>query len=327
MKPTRTLLILMLSLALLPASIATAQPTGKVYRIGWLSNVSPTALGAGTDALRLAFRELGYVEGQNLVIEFRWSEAPDRLSAFASELVGLKVHAIVAIGPPAIRAAKRATATIPIVMATSGDPVGLGFIGSLARPGGNVTGVSFLGEDLSGKLLDLLKQTVPAVSRVAVLGNPTNGAHAGYWRNVQAAARALGVTPLSLEVRGADDFERTLGRATREHADGLLLLLDPLFTANARVIADLATRSRLPAIYGLRQLADAGGLMSYGPSSTELIRHAVSYVDKILKGTRPADLPVEQATKFELVINLKTAKALGLTIPPSVLARADEVIE
>jgi ABC-type uncharacterized transport system substrate-binding protein len=283
--------------------VGEAQQAGKVYRIGWLSNVSLAALGIGPDALRLALRELGYVEGQNLAVELRWSDVPDRLAAFATELVRLKVDALLAIGPQAVRAAKQATATIPIVMMISGDPVSLGFVGSLARPGGNVTGVSFLGEELSGKLLELFKQAVPRASRVAVLWNPTNGAHAGYLRDVQVAARALGVTPLSLEVRGADDFEREFGRATRERADGFLLLLDPLFTANVHLIADFATRNRLPTIYGLRQLTDAGGLMAYGPNSIELNRRAVSYVDKILKGARPAELPVEQATKFQLVIN------------------------
>jgi putative ABC transport system substrate-binding protein len=320
--------VVLLCLAFLAAPVASeAQPPGRVYRIGWLSNVSPTALGKGTEVFRLTFRELGYVEGQNLVIEFRWSDVPDRLSEFATELVRLKIDAIVAIGPPAIRAAKRATDAVPIVMMTSGDPIGLGFVGSLARPGENLTGVSFLGEELSGKLLELLKQAVPTISRVAVLWNPTNGAHAGYWRDVQAAARALGVTLQSLEVQGFEDLERAFGRATRERADGLLLMLDPLFTANSRLIADFATRTRLPVIYGLRQLAEAGGLMAYGPSSPEMARLAVSYLDKILKGAKPTDLPVEQPTKFELVVNLKTAKALGLTIPQSVLLRADEVIQ
>jgi putative ABC transport system substrate-binding protein len=261
-------------------------------------------------------------------LEFRWADgAPDRLSQFATELARLNVDAIVAIGPPAIQAARQATGTVPIVMATSGDPVGLGFVGSLARPGGNVTGVSFLGDELGGKLLELLKQAVPRMSRVAVLWNSTNGAHAGYLRDVQAAARSLGVTLQSLDIRESDEFERALGRARSEHADALLLLLDPLFTANLRLIADFATKSRLPAIYGLRQLVDAGGLMAYGPSLVEVNRRVALYLDKILKGAKPADLPVEQPTKFEPIVNLKTAKALGLTIPPSVLARADEVIQ
>ena len=315
------------ALGLLAAPLgAEAQQTGKMYRIGWLSNVPPAAL-MDREALRSAFRELGYIEGQNLAIELRWAEAPDRLAELATELVRLNVDAILAIGPLAIHAAKQATATVPIVMATSGDPVGLGFVESLARPGGNVTGVSFLGEELSGKLLELLKEAVPRASRVAVLWNPANSTHSGYWGDLRAAARALGVTLQSVEVRGPDEFKAAFGRAAHEHSDGLLLLLDPLFTANSRLIADFATKNRLPAIYGLRQLAEAGGLIAYGPSSVELTRHQILYVAKIFKGAKPADLPVEQATKFELVINLKTAKALGLTIPPSVLARADEVIQ
>jgi putative ABC transport system substrate-binding protein len=273
-------------------------------------------------------RELGYVEGQNVAYELRWADGSrDRLAAFATELVRLKVDAIVAVGPPAIQAAKEATSVVPIVMVTSGDPAGLGFVGSLARPGGNVTGVSFLGEELTGKLLELLKQAVPRTSRVAVLWNPANGAHPGYLRDAEAAARFLGVTLQPVEIRGSQEFERALGRAHREHADALLLLLDPLFTASLRLIVDFATKSRLPTIYGLRQLIDAGGLMAYGPSLAQMNRRAAGFVDRILKGARPGDLPVEQATTFELIINLKTAKALGLTIPQSVLLRADEVIQ
>jgi putative ABC transport system substrate-binding protein len=318
--------LLALGLLVTPPAVE-AQPAPKVYRLGWLSSVSPEALGKGTEAFRQALRELGHVEGRNLATESRWSAAPDRLPEFARELVRLEVDAIVAIGPPAIRAAKQATARIPIVMMTSGDPVGSGFVGSLARPGENVTGVSFLGEELSGKLLELLKQAVPRISRVAVLWNPTNGAHAQYWRDVRAAAGTLGVALLSLEVRAAGDLERAVGQAAREQADGLLLLLDPLFTANSSRVARLAVGSRLPVIYGLRQLAEAGGLMAYGPSSPDMARHAASYVDRIFKGTRPADLPVAQPTKFELVVSLKTAKTLGLTIPQALLLRADEVLE
>jgi putative ABC transport system substrate-binding protein len=307
---------------------ADAQRAARVHRIGWLSNVPPTASEMSTEAFRLAFRELGYVEGQNLAIEFRWADsAPNHLSGLADELIRLKVDAIVAIGPQAILAAKQATSVIPIVMMTSGDPVGLGFVGSLARPDGNVTGLSFLGETLSGKLLELLKQAVPRASHVGILWNPANSTHARYWGDVREAARALGVTLHSIEVSGADEFEQAFGQATRAHADALLLLLDPLFTAKSRLIADFAAKSRLPTIYGLRQVADAGGLMAYGPNSAEMARRAAGYVDRILKGAKPGDLPVEQPTKFELVINLKTAKALGLTIPQSVLLRADEVIQ
>jgi putative ABC transport system substrate-binding protein len=325
-------LVLALNLVSLLATPLTveAQQGAKVWRVGWLSNASSAAPGmsAGAQVFRSALRELGYVEGQNLAYELRWADGSrDRLAAFATELVRLKVDAIVAVGPPAIQAAKEASSVVPIVMVTSGDPAGLGFVGSLARPGGNVTGVSFLGEELTGKLLELLKQAVPRTSRVAVLWNPANGVHPGYLRDAEAAARFLGVTLQSVAIRGSQEFERALGRAHREHADALLLLLDPLFTANLRLIADLATKSRLPTIYGLRQLVDAGGLMAYGPSLAQMNRRAAGYVDRILKGARPGDLPVEQATTFELIISLKTAKALGLTIPPSVLARADEVIQ
>jgi putative ABC transport system substrate-binding protein len=212
-------------------------------------------------------------------------------------------------------------------MMTSGDPVGAGFVANLAHPGGNVTGLSFLGEELSGKLLQLLKEAIPKVSRVVVLWNPTNGAHSGYWKDLRTAAQAFGIELQSLELHGPDELPRIFAQATRGHADALLLLLDPIFTANGRRIADVAIKHRLPTIYGLRQFADAGGLMAYGPSTAEGVRRAASYVDKILKGAKPADLPVEQLTIFELVINLKTATALGLTIPPSLLLRADQVIE
>jgi putative ABC transport system substrate-binding protein len=280
------------------------------------------------EIFRRTFRDLGYTEGQNVAIEFHWTEgAPDRLSELATDLVRRKVDVIMAIGPQAIRAAKQATTVIPIVMLTSGDPVSAGFVVNLARPGGNVTGVSFLGEELSGKLLQLLKEVMPRTSRVAVVWNPMNSNHPSYWRDVRAAAHAFGVELQSLEVQGSDEFARTVERAVRDHADALLLLLDPLFTANSRHIADLAIKNRLPTIYGLRQLVEAGGLMAYGPSTAEAVRRAASYVDRILKGAKPSDLPIEQPTKFELVINLKTAKALGLTIPPSLLLRADQVIE
>ena len=308
---------------------AEAQQAGRVWRIGWLSTASPMGLlNTQPDLFREAFRDLGYVEGRNLVFELRWTEAaPDRLSAVAAELVGHRVDVIVAVGPQAIHAVKQATATIPIVMMTSGDPVGAGFVPNLARPGGNVTGVSFLAEELTGKQLQLLKEAMPRTSRVAVLWNPENRAHSGYWKDVRAAAHSLGIELQSFEVRGSDELPRIVQQAARGHADAMLLLLDPIFTANAHRVAELAINNRLPTIYALRQLTDAGGFMAYGSSTIEGVRQAASYVDKILKGAKPADLPVDQLTKFELVINLKTAKALGLTIPRSVLLRADQIIE
>src|ERR1700730_11128260 len=335
--------------SLLAAPLAAeAQQTGKVYRIGVLTPVPLSALEASSsrpkdqggssvpgpcadnphNLLKWAFCQFGYVEGRNIAIEERWG-GPDRLPALATELVSLKVDIIHAIGPVAIRAAKQATTTIPIpiVMMTSGDPVALGFVESVARPGGNITGVSFLGEKLSGKLLELFKQAVPRASRVAVLWNPANRTHANYLIDAQEAAQSLGVALRPLEVRASDDFSHIFDQVNRERDNAVLMLLDPLFTANARLIAQFSARSRVPALYGAREVADAGGLMTYGPNLAEMNRQMASYVDRILKGAKPADLPVEQPSKFELVINLKTAKALGLTIPPSLLQRADQVIE
>jgi putative ABC transport system substrate-binding protein len=307
--------------------VAETQQAAKIWRAGWLSNASPTS-DMSTDIFKQTFRELGYVEGRDIVLEFRWTDgSQDRLVELASELVRIRVDAVVAVGPQAIRAARQATSAVPIVMMTSGDPVSAGFVKSLARPGGNITGVSFLGEDLSGKLLELLKQAIPGISRVAIVWNPDNRAHAGYLRDVRPTADALRIGVPTLEIRSAEELERSFERAAHDHVEALLLLLDPLFTANSHRIADLASRSRLPTVYGLRQLADAGGLMTYGPSTVVLARQVVSYLDRIFKGAKPAELPVEQPTTFELVVNLKTAKALGLTIPPSLLARADQLIE
>jgi putative ABC transport system substrate-binding protein len=306
---------------------AEAQRAAKVWHIGWLSNASPLALVAA-DSFRRAFSDLGYVEGQNVVVDFRWAEGvSDRLFMLATELVDRKVDVILAIGPQAIQAAKRATTLIPIVMMTSGDPVSEGFVDNLARPGGNVTGVSFLAEELSGKLLQLLKEALPRTSRVAVLSNPANGAHSGYWKDVRVAAQRLHIEVHLLELRDSGDFSGTLLQPAHGHADALLLLLDPTFTANARRIAEVAIENRLPTIYALPEFADAGGLIAYGASTRDGLRRAASHVDKILKGAKPADLPVEQLSKFELVINAKTAKALGLTIPQSLLLRADQVIQ
>jgi putative tryptophan/tyrosine transport system substrate-binding protein len=312
-------------LAMLPT--AGAQQAGRMWRVGWLSNVSPTA-DMSTEVFKRTFQEIGYVEGRDIGMEFRWTDgSQERLFESATELVHLKVDAIVAVGPQAIRAAKQATGAVPIVMMTSGDPVSAGFVRSMARPGGNVTGVSFLGEDLTGKLLEFLKQAIPGASHVAIIWNPANSAHARYLRDVRPAAEALRVALQPLQIESSEEFDRAFERAAKDHVDAVILLLDPLFTANSRRIADLARKSRLPSVYGLRQLADAGGLMTYGPSTAVLARQVVSYLDKIFKGTKPGDLPVEQPTSFELIINLKTAKALGLTIPPSLLARADQVIE
>jgi len=281
------------------------------------------------DAFRQGLRELGWVEGQNLVIDYRSAEGKlDRLPDLAAELVRLKVDIIVAVPTPAAAAAKNAIETIPIVMIGVGDPVGTGLIASLARPGGNATGLSFsVGLEIAGKLLELLKETVPKVRRVAILSNPANPVQPLLIREVNVAARSLGVQLQHLEARGPNEFDGAFAAMAKERVGALLIVADGMLIFHRTRLADLAARSRLPAAYGWREHVEAGGLMSYGPSLRDLFRRAATYVDKILKGAKPADLPVEQPTKFELVINLKTAKALGLTIPQSVLGRADQVIE
>jgi putative tryptophan/tyrosine transport system substrate-binding protein len=281
------------------------------------------------EALLQALRELNWIEGRNIVIERRFSAGNfDRLREFAAELVRLKVDAIVAVASASTQAAKDATASIPICFVNAGDPVGQGFAMSLARPGGNVTGVSFdASPDITAKQLQLILETVPKASRVAVLWNPTSPFLRSYWSVAQAAAPALGVVLQSLEVQDASQYETAFKAIGRDRADALVVLSDSFATFHRARIAELAAEHRLPVLYGHRQYVEAGGLMSYGPSLFDVYRRAAAYVDKILKGTRPADLPVEQPTKYELVINLKTAKALGLELPPTLLARADEVIE
>jgi len=318
-----------LTLGTLSAPLAAkAQQPGKVARIGVLSFGSATPGSHIDEAFRQQLRELGYVEGQNIVIEYRWAEGrAERLPDLAAELVRLKVDVIVAGGTPPPLAAKHATRTIPIVMAAAGDPVGSGLVASLARPGGNVTGLSTFTPELAGKRLQLLKEVVPGVSRVAVLWNAANPYAVLNMRETEAAAQTLGVQVQSLEVRGPDDFENALPAAIRGRAGALIVVDDPLTFAYRMRIADFAARNRLPAMYGFREFAEAGGLTAFGANLADLYRRAATYVDKILKGAKPSDLPVEQPTKFELVINMKTAKALGLTIPQSLLLRADQVIE
>jgi putative ABC transport system substrate-binding protein len=317
--------------ALLAAPLAAeAQQAAKVARIGYLS----TNLAASPnrpEAFRQGLRDLGYVEGRNLVIEYRYAEGKvEQLPALAAELVALKVDVIVASGTLAALAAKQATSTLPIVFSPAGDPVGSGLVTSLARPGGNVTGLSAFAPELVGKRLELLKQAVPGVSRVAVLWQPGafgERAEMDTLKRAEVAARDLGVPLQFVEARGPADFDRAFSDMTRARAGALTVLASNMFNSERRRLVDLAAKNRLPALYSARELVDAGGLMSYGANLADLNRRAATYVDKILKGTKPADLPVEQPTKFELVINLKTAKALGLTIPQSVLARADEVIQ
>ena len=317
--------------ALLAAPLAAeAQQAAKIARIGFLGN-STTALGHLRNAFLQGMRDLGYVEGRNLVIEYRYAEGQlERFPALAAELVALKVEVLVAPPTPAAQAAKRATTTIPIVFAGAGDPVTSGLVTSLARPGGNITGLSGLSPELVGKCLEQLKQAVPGVSRVAVLWQPGGQgerAEKDMLKEAEVAARALGMRLQFVEARGTADFDRAFSDMTKARAGALTVLPSSMFNTERRRLADLAAKSRLPAVYQLREYVDAGGLMAYGANLADLNRRAAAYVDKILKGAKPADLPVEQATKFELVINLKTAKSLGLTIPQTVLLRADEVIQ
>jgi putative ABC transport system substrate-binding protein len=327
---TRRVFVGSLTGGLLAAPLAAdAQQAGKVPRIGFLGTRTLSDTSPYLDAFRQGLRELGWVEGQNIVIDDRFAEGRfDRLPDLAAELVRLKVAIIVAAPTPAVVAAKKATETIPIVAIAVGDPVGIGLIASLARPGGNVTGLSFsVGLEIAGKGLELLKETVPKVRRVAVLSNPANPGQPLSIRELNVAAQSLGVQLQLLEARGPNEFDGAFAAMATERVGALLVVADSMFNLHRTRLADLAARSRLPAAYGLRENVEAGGLMSYGPSVRDLFRRAATYVDKVLKGAKPGDLPVEQPTKFELVINLKTAKALGLTIPPSLLGRANELIQ
>ena len=317
--------------ALLVAPFAAeAQQAAKVARIGYLTG----DLGARPhrlEAFRQGLRDLGYVESRNVVIEYRDAEGElERLPALAAELVALKVDVIVASGTLAAMAARQVTRTLPIVFSPAGDPVGSGLVTSLARPGGNVTGLSFLNPELVGKRLELLKQTVPSVSLVAALWQPGafgEGTEKDTLKRAEVAARDLGVRLQFFEARAPADFDGAFSEMTKARAGALTVLGSNMFVGEARRIVDLAAEKRLPAVYAVRELVDAGGLMSYGPNLADLYRRAATYVDEILKGAKPGDLPVEQPTKFELVINLKTSKDLGLTIPQSVLARADDLIQ
>jgi putative ABC transport system substrate-binding protein len=309
------------------AAMAQAQQPGKIPRIGLLSPFSPSDTAHWHEAFRQGLRDLGWVEGKNISIEYRYAEGRnDRLPDLVTDLLRLKVDIIVAsVGTDAL-VAKHATKTIPIVMASAGDPVGVGLVESLARPGGNVTGLSQMAPDLAGKRLELLKEIVPKLSRVAVLWRPEGAATSPLaWKESQLPAQALGLQLHSMEVRNSNDFDKAFEEATRARAGALAILPDPLFVTNLKRIAELAAKSRLPSIFHLSEFVDSGGLVTYGPDRSDLFRRAATYVDKILKERKPADLPVEQPMKFELVINLKAAKQIGLTIPPNVLARADKI--
>jgi putative tryptophan/tyrosine transport system substrate-binding protein len=307
---------------------AGAQQAEKVPRIGALQ-VGPSELSARLDPLLQGLHELGYTEGKNIAIERRYGEWKlDRLPELAAELVRLKVDVIVAFSTPAARAAKQATSTTPIVALAMGDPVGDKLVASLARPGGNITGTTLLGPELVAKRLGLLTETIPGLSRVAALWHPrVYGEHTGLLTEIEVAARALGVRLQLVQVLGPNDFENAFSAMSEERASAVIVLPSPMLHGEHRRIVDLAAKSRLPAMYQAREFVDAGGLMSYGANLADLVRRSATYVDKILKGAKPEDLPVEQPTKFELVLNLQTAKTLGLEIPPMLLARADEVIE
>jgi putative ABC transport system substrate-binding protein len=313
------------------AVIAEAQQPKKVSRIGYLSSADAARDSARYEAIRLALSERGYIEGQNIASEYRYAEGKlDRFSEHAAELVRLKVDIIVVAGGDRwVQAAKNATKTIPIVMTGGGaNPVEAGLIESLARPGGNVTGITLLDPELGGKRLELLKEAVPKLARVAVLYDPANPGNVLDVKEVlPVAARALRLTIQPWEVRDANGFEKVFAALNKQHPIGLYVLRSPLMFANDKRIAAFALKSRLPSMYGNKEAVDAGGLMSYGADQADSYRRVATYVDKILKGAKPADLPVEQPTKFEFVINLKTAKQIGLTIPPNVLARADRVIK
>jgi len=306
---------------------ADAQQAPKVSRIGFLTAISAASMSARMEAFRKGLHELGYVEGKNILIEYRYAEGKlDRLPAFAAELVRLKVDVIVTAGASGTGPAKEATTTIPIVMAQDGDPVATGVVASLARPGGNITGLSTLAPGLSGKRLELLKQIVPKLSRVAVFGTSTQPNYAQLLNEVELVAKAFGMKLQNLDLLDPKDIETAFRAAGKERAGAVLVLASPLSLSQRPQILDLAVKSRLPVIFPQSEYVEDGGLMSYAPNYADLFRRAATYVDKILKGAKPADLPVEQPTKFEFIINLKAAKQIGLTIPPNVLARADRVI-
>jgi putative ABC transport system substrate-binding protein len=306
---------------------AHAQQPKKIPRIGVLAGGSAPSVAARVEAFRRGLRDLGYVEGKNIIIDYRYADGKsDRLPALAAELLRLKADILVTTGSFSTRAAKQTTAAIPIVMANDDDPVGSGFAASLARPGGNITGLSTLSPEVAGKRLELLKEIVPKLTRVAFVGDVTRPGAAQALREMNVVADAFGIQMQYVEARTTNDIETAIRAAIKERADALLLLGSPVLNSRRKEIAELAVKAQLPAIYPNWDFVDDGGLMSYGVSYVDLSRRAATYVDKILKGAKPADLPIEQPTKFELVINLKAAKQIGLTIPPNVLARADRVI-
>jgi putative ABC transport system substrate-binding protein len=327
MRRLASMLILAVALGLAAAAPAGAQPAGKVWRVAVLTGGVPRSSPAYL-ALERRLAELGYVEGRNLVIDFRTAESQlDRLPALAAELVGRRPDVIVASATLGALAAKRATSTIPIVLSAVIDPVVSGIVPSMARPGGNITGISLLNVELSGKALQLLKEAVPGISRVAVVWNSSNRSHGDIMKSTEAAAATLGVTLQPLDLRKAEDLPAAFDAITRARATALLVFPDPVSYAHRKTILEFAASRRLPAMYPFREMVDEGGLLCYGPNLGASYRAAAEYVDKILKGARPGDLPIAPASRFDLVVNLRTAKVFGLTIPQSILVRADDVVQ
>jgi putative ABC transport system substrate-binding protein len=328
MEASRPVLAILLMLAVLAAPLASgAQLAGKVYRIGFLWD-TPAVWPHALQAFGHGLRDLGWVEGQNIVVEYRWAEGRfERLPALVEELVRLKVDLIVAPTSIYTSAAKRVTSTIPIVFASHADPIGSGHVGSLARPGTNATGLTIVMSETMAKSLELLKATVPRLTRVAVIWDPATPSHRPALKAVEDMSRPLALRLQAVPVRSMAEFDSAFAAIVQEHAGAVLVLSTPLFMGGAKRLGELALAHKLPTMFGPREHVEAGGLLSYGPDRADLYRRAAGYVDRILKGANPADLPVQQATKFELVINLKTAKALRLTVPPLVLARADEILD
>ncbi len=327
MSSRRTFLATVTGSLLLTRLDAAAQQAGKVYRIGFLWD-TPAVWPHALEAFRQGLRDLGWIEGQNIVVEYRWTEGHfDKLPSLVEELVRLKVDLILAPTSIYAGAAKRVTSTIPIVFASHADPIGSGHVANLARPGTNATGLTIVMSETMAKSLELLKATVPGLSRIAVIWDPATPSHRPALKAVEDTGRALGLRVQAHAVRGATEFDSAFSAIVQERAGAVLVLSTPLFIGGAKRLAELALTHKLPTMFGPREHVEAGGLLSYGPDRADLYRRAATYVDKILKGANPADLPVQQATKFELVINRKTATALGLTIPPSMLVRADQIIE
>lgn len=329
MKSRRHFLFLLLAGSLPAPFRSWAQPVARIPRVGLLTVASPKPeIPRPIAAFLQAIRELGYIDGQTILIEFRWAEGkPERLPELAAELVRDKVNVIVATGDTPIRAAMHATSTIPIVMATSGDAVGAGFVASLARPGGNITGMTAIAPELSAKRLQLVKELLPAATHVTVLKDPNDSVHAFDWAHMQAAAKTIGVKLRPMDIRGTKDFDSALVAFARTRTDALVVLQSGVVRALRERIVDFAAKSKIPAMYEAAEYVDAGGLIAYGVTHADLFRRSASYVDRILKGAKPADLPVEQPTRLELVFNHRTATALGISIPRSLMLRADRVVE